>query len=402
MPGILSSVLYCGMNDVTLHAFIESEGDSWLGWDSLRRFIEHYGTVVFGLDMAFFEAIIARVAGGGAELMREATGADVMETIVKDYRGALAGKGLFIPDEVHTQLKESVKAVYDSWYSQKSLRFREAMEISEYWGTSVTLMQMISGNAKGGGASVFFTRNPSTLERGVYGDTREQATGGDLVYGKLVNRPLSKVQGAREKECLETADPELFALHEKTASRIEDAMGGLPQEAEVTYTKTPEGKREIHVLQTRRMEFHRGFMNRFSDVCRMQSRIIGRGAGVHGGALSGIATLSTEKEHIGKLRESSGMPVILIRQMASTDDVSLMPLIDGIVTAGGGVASHAAVLAQKFGLTAVVGCEELEIITGEKGAAHARIGVNGIDDGAEISIDGSTGLIYKGICPDLE
>ena len=402
MPGILSSVLYCGMNHKTLHAFIESEGDRWLGWDSMRRFIEHYGTVVFGLDMAFFEGIIARVAEGRVELRRQEVAADLMEAIVRGYRGELAGRGLFIPDDVHTQLKESVKSVYASWYSEKSLRFREAMAISEFWGTSVTLMQMVYGNAEGCGASVFFTRSPFTLERGVYGDTREHATGGDLVSGKLINRPLSGLQGSGTKESLETTDPELFALHEEAASQIEDVMGGLPQEVEVTYTKKPEGKREIHVLQTRRMEFHRGFMKRFSDVCRMQSHIIGRGAGVHGGALSGIATLSTAKEHLGELRKSSGMPVILIRQMASTDDVSLMPLIDGIVTAGGGVASHASVLARMFDLTAVVGCEEMEIGTDEKGEAYARLGAHAIADGSEISIDGSTGLIYQGVCPDLE
>ena len=402
MPGILSSVLYCGMNDKTLRAFIESEGDRWLGWDSMRRFIEHYGTVVFGLDMAFFEGIIARVAEGRVELRRQEVAADLMEAIVRGYRDALAGRGLFIPDDVHTQLKESVKSVYASWFSEKSLRFREAMEISEFWGTSVTLMQMVYGNAEGCGASVFFTRSPFTLERGVYGDTREHATGGDLVSGKLINKPLSRRQGPREKESLETTDPELFALHEEAASKIEDVMGGLPQEVEVTYTKTPEGKREIHILQTRRMEFHRGFMKRFSDVCRMQSNIIGRGAGVHGGALSGIATLSAAKEHIGELRKSAGMPVILIRQMASTDDVSLMPLIDGIVTVGGGVASHASVLARMFDLTAVVGCEGMEIGTDEKGGAYARLGAHAITDGSEISIDGSTGLIYLGVCPDLE
>jgi pyruvate,orthophosphate dikinase len=402
MPGILSSVLYCGMNDKTLRAFIESEGDRWLGWDSMRRFIEHYGTVVFGLDMAFFEDIVARVTGGRSELRREEVSADLMEAIVRGYRAALAGRRLAIPDDVYTQLKESVKSVYASWYSERSLRFREAMEISEHWGTSVTLMKMVCGNAEGCGASVFFTRNPFTLESGVYGDTREHATGGDLVYGKLINRPLSRGQGSREEESLEASDPELFALHEKVASRIEDAMGSLPQEVEVTYTKTPEGSREIHVLQTRRMEFHRGFMKRFSDVCRMQSNIIGRGAGVHGGALSGIATFSDAKEHISRLRELSGMPVILIRQMASTDDVSLMPLIDGIVTAGGGVASHASVLAQKFDLTAVVGCEGMEIEIDERGAAYAQVGGHAITDGSEISIDGSTGLIYRGVCPDLE
>ncbi len=171
---------------------------------------------------------------------------------------------------------------------------------------------------------------------------------------------------------------------------------------EVTYTRLPEGKLLIHVLQTRRMEFHRGFTKRFSDVCRMQSDVIGRGVGVHGGALSGRVAFADSKEQIKHIREASGMPVILIRQAASTDDVSLMPQIDGIVTAGGGVASHASVLAQMFDLTAVVGCGALEIGTDESGVPYASLGGRVIREGEAVSIDGSTGLVYSGFCSDLE
>ena len=402
MPGILSSVLYVGMNDRTMHALIEREKDEWLGWDSMRRFLEHYGTVVLGLGMDFFESAGRRATGGRTEFRRDVVSSGDMQAVVRGYREELAAKGHSVPGDVFAQLRESVKAVYASWRLERSLRFREAMEISAHWGTSVTLMQMVYGNARGGGASVFYTRNPFTLEKGVYGDTREQATGGDLVYGTLVNRPLSREQEVGDRKSLEETDPELFGLHAAAAARIEEKMGGLPQEVEVTYTRRSDGRRTIHVLQTRRMEFHRGFTKRFSDVCGMQSSVIGRGAGVHGGALSGIVTFSTSKDRIRKLRESAGMPVILIRQTANTDDVSLMPLVDGIVTAGGGVASHASVLAQKFDLTAVVGCEAMEMGLDDRGDPYAKLGGREIRDGSELSIDGSTGLIYSAVCPDFE
>jgi len=402
MPGILSSVLYCGMNDLTHKAFLESEGDAWLAWDSMRRFIEDYGTVVFGLNMNFFDGIAGRVFKGKGELRRDEISVEQSAEIVLRYRGALEGKGFRIPDDAFAQLKECVKAVYGSWYSERSRQFRKAMEVSGYWGTSVTLMEMVYGNAKGAGASVFFTRRPDTLEEEIYGDTMEEVTGVDLVYGRYVNRPISRKQARAAGKSLEETDPALFRLHCDTAAEIEEAMGGLPQEVEVTYTKGADGERILHVLQTRRMELHSGFTKRFSDVCRMQERIIGRGAGVHGGALSGIAAFSTSAERISKLRESSGLPVILFRNTASTEDVSLMPEINGIITAGGGVASHASVLAQKFDVTAVVGCYDMELKTDENGAPYALLGGHRIIEGSTISMDGSTGLIYLGGCAESE
>ena len=149
-------------------------------------------------------------------------------------------------------------------------------------------------------------------------------------------------------------------MHEDLAARIEKAMKGLPQEVEATYTIGPDGQRLIYVLQTKRMEIHRGFTKRFQDVCKMHANIIGRGVGVHGGALSGLATFSSSPEYIRKLRKDSGMPVIVLRAMASTNDVSLMPEVDGIITVSGGVSSHASILAQKFDLTAVVGCTDMQ------------------------------------------
>ncbi len=401
MPGILSSIIYCGMNDRTLKRFLESEGDAWLAWDSLRRFIENYGTAVFGLEMNFFDEIAERVSRRRGQFRRDQTTPVGLEQIVSGYRAALDDRGLHIPDDVFVQLKECIRAVYRSWHSKKARQFRQAMEVSGYWGTSVTLMEMVYGNARGAGASVFFTRSPVTLEKEIYGDTMEEVTGGDLVSGRYVSRPLSLKQSEAVKSLDET-DPALFKLHEDAAASIEEAMGGLPQEVEITYTKEAGGKRVIHVLQTRRMESHRGFTKRFADVCRMQGNVIGRGAGVHGGALSGVVTFATSLFQIKKLKELYGMPVILLRNTASTEDVSLMSEINGMIAAGGGVASHAAILAQKFGLTAIVGCSDMEVKVDENAESYALIGRHITTEGTVISMDGSTGLIYSGICAESE
>ncbi len=402
MPGILSSILYCGMNRDTAAALIETSGSERLGWDSYRRFVEHYGAIMYGLDSKIFETMTASVMKSREVTDVEQLNAGQLKEIVSLYLKELSHRGQNIPDDVYVQLKEAVKAVYRSWYAERALQFRRAMDVSEQWGTAVTIMQMISGNAEGCGASVFFTRKPVSIEKGIYGETREGATGDDLVSGKLLNRPLSREQNVPGQRSLEEIDPELFLMHEELAGKIERAMRGLPQEVEATYIRGRDGTRTIYILQTRRIESHRGFAMRFQDVCRMESNIIGRGVGVHGGALSGVAAFSSSLDRIRQLRRENDLPVILLRETASTDDVSLMPEIGGIITAAGGATSHAAILAQKFGVTAVVGCSDMIRETARNGEPSARIGPYTITEGTAVSIDGSTGLVFSGVCAFTE
>ncbi|HAK58762.1 MAG TPA: hypothetical protein DCO77_00010 [Nitrospiraceae bacterium] len=398
MPGILSSILYCGMNRETLAGFISTKNDPWLGWDSYRRFIEHYATVVLDLDITVFEAIAAQVRKGSGKGDGDALSAQELENMVSQYLQEVSRLGADIPDDPYEQLRQSVTAIYRSWYSDRARQFRAAMGVSEHWGTAVTIMQMVSGNAQGSGASVFFTRDPFSHQKGVTGDTGETATGDDLVYGRLTHRRLRRGQAGSPGKSLEEIDPVLFRMHEELGEEVEKAMRGLSQEVEATYTTGPDGKRVISVLQTRRMEFHREFTKKFHDVCRMEENVITRGVGVHGGVLSGVATLSSRPEQIKTLRKENNLPVILLRTTASTDDVSLMPYIDGIVTAAGGPTSHASLLAQKFDLTAVVGCSNMHIGPGTGGQLSARIGDETITEGMLISIDGTTGLVYTGTC----
>jgi pyruvate,orthophosphate dikinase len=329
---------------------------------------------------------------------REDLGPGHLEEIAGLSRKALSSRNMDIPDDVYEQARQCVRAVYRSWYGARAGQFRKAMKVSEHWGTAVTLMEMIFANDGGSGASVFFTSVPPSGERGIYGETREMATGDDLVYGELTSRPLRKRQAPDNRQSLEESDPELFSLHEALGERIESAMGALPQEVEAAYRRRPDGTRIMYALQTRRMEFHRGFTKGFDDVCRMESNVIGRGAGVHGGALSGVASFASSPEEIRALQQKAGLPVILLRKTANTDDVSLMGGIGGIITAAGGVTSHAAVLAQKFDISAVVGCSNMDIGVDATGAARARIGAYEIAEGSSISMDGSTGLVYSGIC----
>jgi pyruvate,orthophosphate dikinase len=324
--------------------------------------------------------------------------AEQMDELVHGYKDLLTSKELSIPEDPLEQIKQSVSAIYRSWFDERAVQFRKAMNVSEHWGTAVTIIPMILANSKNSGASVFFTRKPDSFNKGVYGETRRMATGDDIVYGKLSSRPLARDQVTEENESLEQFDPELYRLHVDAAEKVEKAMGGIPQEVEAAYTSNEKGEKEIYILQTKRMEFRRGYTEKFHDICRMESSIIGRGIGVHGGALSGVVTFSDSKEHIKKLSTDFDQPVILLRHETSTDDVTLMPEIDGIITSVGGATSHAAILAQKFDLTAVVGCSDMTIKTDDQGSKYALIGEFAVTEGTSISIDGASGIAYSGVC----
>jgi len=160
MPGILNSILYCGMNEETLRAFIEETGNPVLGWDSYRRFLEHYGTAVLGQSSAFFETIAHELAGPRSPEAAAPADAEYLKTLVRRYQERLHGLGLQVPGDVFEQLLHCITAVYDSWNSERARQFRSATGTSDAWGTSVTLMEMVPGNQEGGGASVFFYETP--------------------------------------------------------------------------------------------------------------------------------------------------------------------------------------------------------------------------------------------------
>jgi pyruvate, orthophosphate dikinase len=402
MPGILSSILYCGMNNETLDAFIRTSNNPALGWDSYQKFIEHFGMLVLGLERGFFDQITREYGIVQPRSPAEAGGPLYARSIAGQYISRLRSRGLTIPSDVYEQLRLCARAVYASWFNDRARQFRSATDTSEEWGTSVTLMEMVSGNQAGAGATVFFTKNPQTLAEGIVGETRENASGDDLVSGRKSGQPLSRAQTAAGQKSLEDTDPELYHQHQKAARSIEDAFNGLPQEVEATYTTGKSGRYILSVIQTRRMEQGERYFNKFDEICSMEARVIGRGVGASGGALSGVASFAASREQIELLKKESGLPVILMRKTANTNDVSLMPFIKGIITAAGGVTSHAAVLAQKFGISAVVSCADMNINDDEPRRPYGIIGITRIQEGAAISIDGTNGLVFSGLCFQLK
>jgi pyruvate,orthophosphate dikinase len=388
MPGILSSILYCGMNNDTVKAFAEFTGDERLAWDSYLRFVEHFAADVAGLSGW----------STGNEERRQARSVPQLQALVERFRSRLATEGHPVPDDPYEQLRLCVRAVYASWYSSRAVQYRAATGTSEDWGTAVILMEMVPGNRPGAGASMFFTRDPATLEPGVFGESLENVTGDDIASGRLSGLPLSRAQAGAGHRSVEEADPELYAQHLALARAIEASFGGLPQEVEATYTRDSDGRARMFVLQTRRMEPGGGGSEAFAEVCGMERRVIGRGIGANGGALSGVVYFGDSPPEAEALGRQNRLPVILLRRTANTDDISLMSAVKGIITAAGGVTSHAAVLAQKFGLVAVVSCGDMSLTAGSEGSLAARFGDLPVHQGDAISIDGVTGLVFRGSC----
>jgi pyruvate,orthophosphate dikinase len=206
-----------------------------------------------------------------------------------------------VPEEPMRQLIECVRSVYCSWHSEKAIQYRTAMSISEHWGTAVLIMPMLQANSKEAGASVFFTRDPKTFRPIPYGETKRASTGDDIVYGSHLSLPLSRVQ-ATDEPYLEEEEPDLYGLHAEVAQQVEAAMDGVPQEIEAAYLRQND-QWKLFVLQTRAMEFYHNQVDRFHEVCRMESNILARGIGVHGGALSGVVTFEKDTETLMNLKK---------------------------------------------------------------------------------------------------
>ncbi|RME66921.1 MAG: hypothetical protein D6778_03990 [Nitrospirae bacterium] len=376
MPGILDSILFCGINKTVMMGISKEYGDT-VAWDCYQRFLSHYLSVVHGLRV--------KVEG------------KTPEELAQGYLDLAKDRGIIVPEEPFEQLYQSVIGVWRSWSSEKAISYRRVMNISEHWGTAVILMPMVIANAPGSGASVFFTRDPRSFEVVPYGDTLFNSTGDDIVSGRKTPIKISKSQTTEQEESLEDIEPALYRAHCKIARAIEQIMDGFPQEVELAYKRKGTAW-HLTILQTRNLEFSRTLIDRFHESCRMASNILTRGVGVNGGALSGLATFETRPDRLKRLKETLNMPLILFRTQTSTEDAHLMRYVDGLVTTTGGVTSHASILAKKFGITAVVGCGELKIMEHEH---RAVVGDFVIEEGSPVSIDGATGLLYRGTCPLL-
>lgn len=396
-PGMLESYMNVGINEEIAQSIAKISGNSWFAWDCYRRFLQGYG-MSFGLNRNDFDSIMYKFKKkNGVPLKREFTG-EQMKLLSIAYKNLVIDSGIEVFENPIDQLYLAINKVFSSWDSPRARAYRRIIGISDEWGTAVTVQAMIFGNISSqSGSGVFFTHSPrlpgDTLR--LWGDFTIGNQGEDVVSGLVRTLPISEMQREIEQRgsviTLESGFPVLYSNLKAIAHSIIYDNHWDPQEIEFTF-ESPAYK-DLDPLQTRDMSVRGRNVIRSFDVDDMSTvQYLGRGIGVSGGPMSGRIVFTLEEIKQWR-QEEPHTKLILIRGDTVADDIREIYASDGILTARGGVTSHASVVAHSLKKTCVVGCENL--MSNEK-KRQCKFANTLMKSGDFISMDGREGLIYKG------
>ena len=425
MPGMMDTVLNLGLNDETVEGLADLSGDRRFAFDSYRRFIQMYSDVVLGLDHHTFEEILDDHKDRLAVDVDTALTAEDWEEVVADYRKAVERElGSPFPQDPQDQLWGAISAVFASWMNDRAKFYRRMHDIPESWGTAVNVQSMVFGNMGPTSATgVAFTRNPSTGDNRLYGEFLINAQGEDVVAG--IRTPQSLTRAAREEmgddaPSLEEAMPEVFAQFKTVVDRLERHYRDV-QDIEFTVEQgrlymlqTRNGKRTAQAALKIAVDLAaEGLITREEAIGRVEPEtleqilhpsidpkaprdVIATGLPASPGAAVGKLVFDAgEAERLG----SAGEAVILVREETSPEDIHGMHAARGIVTARGGMTSHAAVVARGMGRPCVCGAGELHIDLQAR-ELHARGRV--FKAGDVVTVDGSKGEVLAGAMKMVE
>jgi len=397
-PGMLDSFLNVGINEEITASIAKISKNPWFAWDSYRRFIQGYG-MAFGIKRDEFDHIInTKKQDYGIELKRYFTG-DQMKAVAFAYKQLLLDSGIELIESPVDQLFLAIEQVFSSWESKRGRDYRRIMGISDDWGTAVTVQSMVFGNlSRQSGSGVVFSHSPKlpgdTIR--LWGDFTIGNQGEDVVSGLVKTLPISEIQRELEerdsKISLEESFPHIYSQLKKVVHRLIYDEGWNPQEIEFTFEG--ETREDLFILQAREMSLRDRKKIVTFDVNPevLDKAYLGQGIGVSGGAMSGRIVFTLEE--IDAFRKSDpDTRLILLRNDTVPDDILEIDAADGILTARGGLTSHAAVVAYNLNKTCLVGCENLVCNEPEKECM-----LNGIKmvTGDYISINGQKGSVYKG------
>jgi pyruvate,orthophosphate dikinase len=396
-PGMMDTFLDVGMNELIAEGIANTTGNTWFAWDNYRRFIQCYG-MSLGLLRNDFDAIMAEAKTRAGVAYKRGLPGDEMKRVALEYKALVRSRNFEFVEDPFEQLMDIIKKVLDSWESSKAKAYRQIIEISDDWGTTVSVQAMVFGNlSQLSGTGVIFTHNPrwsgDTLK--LWGDFTLGNQGEDVVSGLVKTLPISEIQQDIEKRdtdiTLETHFPKIYDTLKAWANELIYRRGWSPQEIEFTF-ESPDPK-DLYLLQARDMAMReRKKVLTFDLEGNGGKRFLGHGIGVSGGAMSGRAVFGLDEIEQWRSREP-GTSLILIRGDTVPDDIREIFAADGLLTARGGVTSHAAVTAHRMGKTCVVGCEDLLCDeTGRKFIFNHVI----VNSGDYISIDGRGGSVYLG------
>ncbi len=416
MPGMMDTILNLGLNDVSVEGFAKKTGNPRFAYDSYRRFIQMFSDVVMEMSKSFFESILDEIKQAkGAKYDTDLTADDLKEVIAR-YKEIYAEKmGKEFPQDPKEQLMEAVKAVFRSWDNPRAIVYRRMNDIPGDWGTAVNVQSMVFGNmGDTSGTGVAFTRNPSTGEKGIFGEYLINAQGEDVVAGIRTPQPITR---------LAEDMPECYAQFMDIANRLEDHYRDMQdmeftiQEGKLFFLQTRNGKRtaaaamkiacdlvdegritpEEAVLRIEAKSLDQLLHPMFDAEALKNGEEIGQALPASPGAAAGKVYFTAEEAKAA--HEERGEKVILVRLETSPEDIEGMHAAEGILTVRGGMTSHAAVVARGMGTCCVSGCGEIQI---DEEAKVFSLGGYTFHEGDEISLDGSTGKIYKGMIATVD
>ena len=425
MPGMMDTVLNLGLNDETVEGLAVLSGDRRFALDSYRRFIQMYSNVVLGIEHNVFEEILDDHKDRLDIHVDTGLVADDWAAVVKDYKKAVEAElGRPFPQDAHEQLWGAIGAVFASWMNDRAKFYRRMHDIPESWGTAVNVQSMVFGNmGETSATGVAFTRNPSTGEARLYGEFLINAQGEDVVAG--IRTPQALTRAAREEmgdsaPSMEEAMPVVFAEFKSVVERLERHYRDM-QDIEFTVERgtlymlqTRNGKRTAKAALKVAVDMAaEGLITEAEAVGRVEPSsldqllhptidpkaeriVIAAGLPASPGAATGKIVFSAdEAERMGNLGES----VILIRDETSPEDIHGMHAARGVVTARGGMTSHAAVVARGMGRPCVSGAGEIQI---NEHAKEFRARGRTFKEGEIVTIDGGKGEVLEGAAPMVQ
>jgi len=396
-PGMMDTFLNVGINEQIVAGIIKRTGEKWFAWDCYRRFLQSYG-MAFGLDRNDFDDIIANIKEKLNVPRKINLTGEQMKEITLEYKKFIINKGISIEESPIKQLYITIGKVLESWNTVKAKAYRKIMKISDDWGTAVTIQSMVFGNLdRNSGSGVVFTHNPRLSGDIItlWGDYALGNQGEDVVSGLVNTLPISNRQAEAEnrdiKGTLQNSFPNIYNAIRICAEELIYNREWSPQEMEFTFESGKES--DLYFLQTRDMGIRQSKkVLSFVTDNMTESRFLGHGIGVSGGAMTGKVVFNLNEIRKFKKKEPK-TPLILVRGDTVPDDIQEIFESDGLLTARGGSTSHAAIVAHRLGKTCVVGSPNL--ICMEKDSSCSLDQVH-LKSGDWLSIDGREGSIYSG------
>ena len=415
MPGMMDTILNLGLNDVAVKGLANLTENERFAYDSYRRFIQMFSDVVMEIPKSFFERVLDEIKESkGAKYDTDLNAEDMKEIVVRFKEIYKEKMGVEFPQDPKVQLMEAIKAVFRSWDNPRAIYYRRMNDIPSDWGTAVNVQSMVFGNmGNTSGTGVAFTRDPSTGEKKLYGEYLINAQGEDVVVG---------IRTPQKIETLQQVMPEVYEQFVNIAQTLENHYRDM-QDMEYTIERgklymlqTRNGKRtaaaalkiavdlvnegmittDEAILKVEPKQLDSLLHPQFDAVALKKAKEIAMGLAASPGAACGMVYFTAEE---ATAAAKTGKKVVLVRLETSPEDIEGMAHAQGILTARGGMTSHAAVVARGMGTCCVAGCGALRV---DEEAKTATIGDVVFHEGDWMSIDGSTGKVYAEAIPTVD